>query len=152
MVLIGGLCARCGMPTPIQAIGCCVAGRSGPQASAAQVRLALLKTLPGLSGVLLLEHLAEAVLPAVDELAADRSWRVRHELVALTPPLASALGVAFAEAEVVRRALGWLTDAAAIIRAGAAAALCDMCREFGRKWARDVVVTKVRAVTSQVDA
>ena len=109
-----------------------------------QVRLNVLHTLHHLSDFVSLEQVSEALLPCLDELSADRLWRVRHQLVALTPTLGQHLGIAFFQKELLTRTLAWLTDSAAIIRTTAASAMCEVANKFGEEWTRDHVLQRVR--------
>jgi hypothetical protein len=109
-----------------------------------QVRLNVLRTLHHLSDFVTLDQVSEALLPSLDELSSDKLWRVRHQLVALTPTLGQHLGMVFFQKELLSRTLAWLTDSAAIIRSTATAAVCEVAVAFGQEWTRDHVLGRVR--------
>lgn len=105
----------------------------------------MLRKVHKLSDSIPLEQVSEALLPTLDELSADRVWRVRHQLVELTPTLSQHLGMAFFQRDVLQRTLQWLVDPASIIRAAAAKAICGVAAHFGSEWTRDHVLGRVRA-------
>jgi hypothetical protein len=112
------------------------------------VRLNVLRKVHKLSDSIPLEQVSEALLPTLDALAADRVWRVRHELVELTPTLSQHLGMAFFQRDILQRSLQWLVDSAAIIRGAAAHAICGVATRFGPEWTRDFVLDRVRTAIS----
>lgn len=102
-----------------------------------------MRTLHKLSGYVTLDQVSEALLPSLDELSSDKLWRVRHQLVELTPTLGEHLGMVFFQRDLLGRTLQWLTDSAAIIRTTAAKALCDIALAFGQEWTKDHVLGRV---------
>ena len=109
-----------------------------------QVRLNVLRSLHNLSDYVTLDQVSEALLPSLDELSEDKLWRVRHQLVALTPTLGQHLGMVFFQRDLLGRTLTWLTDSAAIIRTTAAESLCEVAVAFGNEWTKDHVLGRVR--------
>jgi hypothetical protein len=109
-----------------------------------------LRTLHKLSGYVTLDQVSEALLPTLDELSSDKLWRVRHQLVTLTPTLGQHLGMVFFQRDLLGRTLLWLTDNAAIIRSTAAKALCDIAITFGQEWTKDHVLGRVRPSTCRL--
>ena len=108
------------------------------------MRLNVLRSLHNLSDFVTLDQVSEALLPSLDELSSDKLWRVRHQLVALTPTLGQHLGMVFFQRDLLGRTLHWLTDSAAIIRKTAAESLCEVAVAFGREWTKDHVLGRVR--------
>lgn len=108
-----------------------------------QVRLNVLRSLPSLAGVITLEQISEALLPTIDELASDNTWRVRYQLVSLTPQLAKHFGMGFFQQQMVQRALSWLVDRTSVIRTAAAGIICEVAKEFGPEWTKGHLVDEV---------
>lgn len=108
------------------------------------MRLNVLRSLHSLSDIITLEQISEALLPTIDDLAAEGAWRVRHELVTLAPQLAKHFGVDFFQRQMVERLLGWLVDRTAVIRAAAAASVCEVSKAFGAAWTKDHILVNVR--------
>ena len=116
------------------------------QIAGTQVRLAVITKLEHVNEVLDVEQLAEALLPAVDELTRDKAWRVRLGIIEKIPVLASQLGQPFYQAKLVHRSQGWLQDTVAAIRGAAATAICEVSSLFGTEWTRTHIVPEVRLV------
>lgn len=108
-----------------------------------QVRLNVLRSLPALAGVITLEQISEALLPTIDELASDSTWRIRYQLVSLTPELAKHFGMGFFQQQMIQRALAWLVDRTAVIRSTAAGIICEVAREFGPEWTKGHLLEEV---------
>ena len=104
----------------------------------------MIRSLPALAGVITLEQISEALLPTIDELAADSTWRTRHQLVSLTPDLAKRFGMGFFQQQMIQRSLAWLVDRTAVIRSTAAGVICEVAREFGPEWTKAHLLDEVR--------
>jgi hypothetical protein len=110
----------------------------------------VLRSLPSLAGVITLDQISEALLPTIDELASDSTWRIRYQLVSLTPELAKHFGMGFFQAQMVQRALAWLVDRTAVIRQTAAGIICAVAKEFGPEWTKAQLVDEVPPLPSIV--
>lgn len=103
----------------------------------------MLRSLPSLAGVITLDQISEALLPTIDELAGDNTWRIRYQLVSLTPQLAKHFGMGFFQQQMVQRALTWLVDRTAVIRSAAAGIICEVAKEFGNEWTKAHLLEEV---------
>lgn len=98
--------------------------RSQPPDSAAapqvpDVRLNIITNLHHAQDALGSERLKASVVPAMEELAVDSHWRVRHAVIQQLPLLARQLGVDFYETKLLPRHCDWLCDPVAVIREAA---------------------------------
>ena len=86
-----------------------------------------------------IDLLAQSLLPAIEELAEDKHWRVRLAIIEYIPLLASQLGAEFFEQKLGPQCMKWLEDQARARLAPRAAPRppgSDGLREFGRTSAR----------------
>lgn len=141
-------------PHPLRLILCLDVSRAQPQpcwkqyGCGVQVRLNVLRSLPSLAGVITLDQISEALLPTIDDLASDNIWRIRYQLVTLTPELAKHFGMGFFQQQMVKRALAWLVDRTAVIRSAAAGIICEVAKEFGPEWTKGHLVDEVPSFPS----
>ena len=106
------------------------------------MRLNLIGALPAVNALLGVELLATALLPAIEELAEDRQWRVRLAVVDCMPPLAAQLGVAFFEEKLCAMCVRWLQDCVYTIRESAIANVRKLTELFGLEWAAAHLIPK----------
>lgn len=59
-----------------------------------------------------IDLLAQSLLPAIEELAEDKHWRVRLAIIEYIPLLAGQLGSEFFEAKLGPQCMKWLEDQA----------------------------------------
>ena len=59
-----------------------------------------------------IDLLAQSLLPAIEELAEDKHWRVRLAIIEYIPLLAAQLGSEFFEAKLGPQCMKWLQDQA----------------------------------------
>ncbi len=59
-----------------------------------------------------IDLLAQSLLPAIEELAEDKHWRVRLAIIEYIPLLAGQLGSEFFEAKLGPQCMKWLQDQA----------------------------------------
>ena len=57
-----------------------------------------------------IELLAQSLLPAIEELAEDKHWRVRLAIIEYIPLLASQLGAELFEQQLGTQCMKWLED------------------------------------------
>ena len=57
-----------------------------------------------------IDLLAQSLLPAIEELAEDKHWRVRLAIIEYIPLLAGQLGSEFFEAKLGPQCMKWLQD------------------------------------------
>ena len=57
-----------------------------------------------------IDLLAQSLLPAIEDLAEDRHWRVRLAIIEYVPLLASQLGTRFFEQKLGPQCMKWLED------------------------------------------
>lgn len=57
-----------------------------------------------------IDLLAQSLLPAIEELAEDKHWRVRLAIIEYIPLLAGQLGSEFFEAKLGPQCMNWLQD------------------------------------------
>lgn len=112
-----------------------------------QVRLNVISNLEHANKVLGEEHLTGSLLPAIEELATDKHWRVRLAIIEKLPVLAEQLGMEFYQDKLLPRNREWLKDCVATIRTAAATALVDVARKFGETWAQEHAVPEVCLAT-----
>ena len=96
-----------------------------------------------LSAVIGIELLSESLLPAVVELAEDKSWRVRQAIIEYMPLLATQLGKQFFDEQLGTLCMSWLGDTVYSIREAATVNLRKLTEAFGVEWARVAIVPKV---------
>jgi serine/threonine-protein phosphatase 2A regulatory subunit A len=86
----------------------------------------------------------------VQELSADRSWRVRSAVIDFTPQLARQLGAeVFDESpELTELCLVWLADPVFAVREAAALNLKRLAEVFGSAWADRVLVPRLLQMRS----
>jgi len=90
-----------------------------------------------------IELLSENLLPAIVELAEDKSWRVRQAIIEYIPPLAKQLGKPFFDEQLGNLCMSWLGDTVFSIREAATINLKNLTDVFGVEWAREAIVPKV---------
>lgn len=66
-----------------------------------------------------IELLAQSLLPAIEELAEDKHWRVRLAILEHIPLLANQLGAEFFQEKLGPQCMRWLEDQVASIREAA---------------------------------
>jgi serine/threonine-protein phosphatase 2A regulatory subunit A len=87
--------------------------------------------------------LADNLLPAIVELAEDKSWRVRQAIIEYIPLLATQLGRAFFDEQLASLCMSWLGDTVYSIREAATTNLKKLTEVFGVEWAKTQIVPKV---------
>ncbi|THH17009.1 hypothetical protein EW146_g3728 [Bondarzewia mesenterica] len=90
-----------------------------------------------------IQFLAESLLPAIVELAEDKSWRVRQAIIEYIPLLATQLGKPFFDEQLGNLCMSWLGDTVYSIREAATTNLKKLTEVFGVEWARVAIVPKV---------
>jgi serine/threonine-protein phosphatase 2A regulatory subunit A len=90
-----------------------------------------------------IELLSENLLPAIVELAEDKSWRVRQAIIQYIPLLATQFGTPFFDEELGNLCMSWLGDSVYSIREAATVNLKKLTEVFGVDWARVAIVPKV---------
>ena len=90
-----------------------------------------------------IELLSESLLPAIVELAEDKSWRVRQAIIEYIPLLATQLGKPFFDESLGNLCMSWLGDNVYSIREAAAVNLKKLTEVFGVEWSREQIVPKV---------
>jgi serine/threonine-protein phosphatase 2A regulatory subunit A len=91
-----------------------------------------------------IDLLAQSLLPAIEELAEDKHWRVRLAIIEYIPLLASQLGAEFFDDKLGAQCLKWLEDSVYSIRDAATVNLQRLAQEFGPEWAKLSLVNQVR--------
>ena len=95
------------------------------------------------SPVIGIELLSESLLPAIVELAEDKSWRVRQAIIEYIPLLAKQLGKSFFDEQLGNLCMSWLGDNVYSIRESAIINLKKLTEVFGVEWAKVQIVPKV---------
>jgi serine/threonine-protein phosphatase 2A regulatory subunit A len=95
-----------------------------------------------------IQLLADNLLPAIVELAEDKSWRVRQAIIEYIPLLATQLGKDFFDEQLSSLCMSWLGDTVYSIREAATINLKKLTEVFGVEWARTQIVPKVVAMGS----
>jgi len=95
-----------------------------------------------------IQLLADHLLPAIVELAEDKSWRVRQAIIEYIPLLATQLGKDFFDEQLSSLCMSWLGDTVYSIREAATINLKKLTEVFGVEWARAQIVPKVVAMGS----
>jgi hypothetical protein len=95
-----------------------------------------------------IQLLADHLLPAIVELAEDKSWRVRQAIIEYIPLLATQLGKEFFDEQLSSLCMSWLGDTVYSIREAATINLKKLTEVFGVEWARAQIVPKVVAMGS----
>lgn len=90
-----------------------------------------------------IELLSESLLPAIVELAEDKSWRVRQAIIEYIPLLANQLGKPFFDEQLGNLCMSWLGDTVYSIREAATVNLKKLTEVFGVEWAKIAIVPKV---------
>jgi len=90
-----------------------------------------------------IELLSESLLPAIVELAEDKSWRVRQAIIEYIPLLANQLGKPFFDEQLGNLCMSWLGDTVYSIREAATVNLKKLTEVFGVDWAKVAIVPKV---------
>lgn len=90
-----------------------------------------------------IDLLAQSLLPAIEELAGDKHWRVRLAIIEYIPLLASQLGAEFFEEKLGLQCMKWLEDSVYSIREAATKNLQKLAQEFGPEWAKEHLVSRV---------
>ncbi|KAJ7169889.1 armadillo-type protein [Mycena filopes] len=98
------------------------------------------RRLPRMIGI---ELLSETLLPAIVELAEDKSWRVRQAIIEYIPLLANQLGKPFFDEQLGNLCMSWLGDTVFSIREAATVNLKKLTEVFGVEWAKVQIVPKV---------
>ena len=109
-----------------------------------EVRLNVISTLQHANTIMGADHLTDSLLPAIEELASDKHWRVRHAIIEKLPVLAEQMGVDFYQDKLLPHNRTWLSDRVASIRMAATVAIVNVARVFGQQWARDHALPEVR--------
>lgn len=90
-----------------------------------------------------IELLSESLLPAIVELAEDKSWRVRQAIIEYIPLLAKQLGKPFFDEQLGNLCMSWLGDTVYSIREAATVNLKKLTEVFGVEWSKVAIVPKV---------
>jgi serine/threonine-protein phosphatase 2A regulatory subunit A len=90
-----------------------------------------------------IELLTESLLPAIVDLAEDKSWRVRQAIIEYMPLLATQLGRQFFDEQLGPLCMSWLGDTVYSIREAATVNLKKLTEAFGVEWAKVAIVPKV---------
>lgn len=90
-----------------------------------------------------IELLSESLLPAIVELAEDKSWRVRQAIIEYIPLLANQLGKPFFDEQLGNLCMSWLGDTVFSIREAATINLKKLTEVFGVEWSKSAIVPKV---------
>jgi serine/threonine-protein phosphatase 2A regulatory subunit A len=93
-----------------------------------------------------IDLLANSLLPAIVELAEDKSWRVRQAIIEYIPLLATQLGKSFFDEQLGNLCLSWLGDNVYSIREAATVNLKKLTDVFGVEWSKANIVPKVVAM------
>jgi len=107
------------------------------------VRLRANGSLKSFLSVIEIELLSESLLPAIIELAEDKSWRVRQAIIEYIPLLATQLGKPFFDEQLGNLCMSWLGDTVFSIRESATVNLKKLTEVFGVDWAKVQIVPKV---------
>jgi serine/threonine-protein phosphatase 2A regulatory subunit A len=99
-----------------------------------QVRINLISRLEFVQPVLGEDTLAQALLPAVCQLALDPQWRVRLAIIQHVPRLAAQLGARFFEVKLADLAMSWVGDTVACVRDAAGNNFMQLTQVFGSPW------------------
>jgi len=105
----------------------------------------VISRLDAVRGVVDVKHLAESLLPAITELAAEKKWRVQAAILDFMPLLARQLGRRVFEDNLSTICVQALEDNVAAIRARAAANLSQLAAVLGPEWAVGSVVPRLDA-------
>ncbi|KAG2072660.1 ARM repeat-containing protein [Suillus decipiens] len=100
-------------------------------------------SLKSLLSVIDIELLSDSLLPAIIELAEDKSWRVRQAIIEYIPLLATQLGKPFFDEQLGNLCMSWLGDTVFSIRESATINLKKLTEVFGVDWAKVQIVPKV---------
>ena len=103
----------------------------------------MFKMAYGFGSVIGIELLSESLLPAIVELAEDKSWRVRQAIIEYIPLLATQLGKPFFDESLGNLCMSWLGDNVYSIREAAAVNLKKLTEVFGVEWSREQIIPKV---------
>jgi len=95
-----------------------------------------------------IELLSESLLPAIVELAEDKSWRVRQAIIEYIPLLSNQLGKPFFDEQLGNLCMSWLGDTVYSIREAATVNLKKLTDVFGVDWAKVAIVPKVMGMGS----
>ncbi len=95
-----------------------------------------------------IDLLSQSLLPAIVELAEDKSWRVRQAIIEYIPLLATQLGKPFFDEQLGNLCLSWLGDNVYSIRESATVNLKKLTEVFGVEWSKTTIVPKVLAMGS----
>lgn len=87
--------------------------------------------------------MSDSLLPAIIELAEDKSWRVRQAVIGYIPLLATQLGKPFFDEQLSNLCMSWLGDTVFSIREAATMNLKNLTEVFGVEWAKVAIVPKV---------
>lgn len=90
-----------------------------------------------------IDLLAQSLLPAIQELAEDKHWRVRLAIIECVPLLASQMGASVFEDKLGLQCFKWLEDQVFSIREAATANLMKLANEFGAEWAKEHLVPAI---------
>lgn len=93
-----------------------------------------------------IDLLSQSLLPAIVELAEDKSWRVRQAIIEYIPLLATQLGKEFFDEQLGNLCLSWLGDNVFSIRESATINLKKLTEVFGVEWSKTAIVPKVLAM------
>jgi serine/threonine-protein phosphatase 2A regulatory subunit A len=90
-----------------------------------------------------IQLLSDSLLPAIMELAEDKSWRVRQAIIEYVPLLAKQLGKPFFDEQLAGLCMSWLGDTVYSIRESSTLNLKRLIDVFGLEWGRVAIVPKV---------
>jgi serine/threonine-protein phosphatase 2A regulatory subunit A len=105
--------------------------------------LVIPRSMTDLFTVIGVDLLSESLLPAIVELAEDKSWRVRQAIIEHIPLLANQLGKPFFDEQLGALCMSWLGDTVYSIRETATLNLKKLTEVFGVEWAKVAIVPKV---------
>jgi len=112
-----------------------------------EVRLNVISKLETVNTVIGgVELLSQSLLPAVEDLAKDKKWRIRLAILKYIPLLARKLGPSLFEKELRDQCIQWLKDSVWSIRIAAAENLKQITAIFEAKWTSTHFIPEVKAL------
>lgn len=102
----------------------------------------------GVPQVIGIDQLAQALEPAINELLANESWRVRLATTELLPLVSTQLGVEYCQAQLLDKCLGALTDSVFCVRSAAVEVVRKLTEDFGPEWSKETLIPRVMAIAT----
>jgi len=100
----------------------------------------LFKNLNEITKILGVETLSQSIIPALQELAIDKNWRIRSATIEILGFFAKQIGAEFLNDKILKMLVDWLGDKVYGVREAAIMSVKTLVEILGYQWAEKNVM------------